>query len=288
MQIPTITALSSLFNSPENYDTFLLENEIIYRNINCENCNEPMTRGATRFRCLKRTCRTEKSLYHESFFAGSKLTPCQIMLIGYLWISKTPFDLACIFTGHSRETISSFYAHYRQLVIDNLDEDDAVIGGPGIIVEIDESKFSKRKYNRGHRVEGSWVLGGVERTETRKVFAVIVPDRSASTLLDVISRHVKEGSIIYTDLWKGYKQLNTELGLEHFTVNHTLHFKDPDSGVHTNTIEGSWNGMKLAIARRARNSECLQERLLEFIWRRKNIGGLWSALLVAMKSIKYI
>ena len=35
------------------------------------------------------------------------------------------------------------------------------IGEDGIIVEIDESKFGKRKYNRGHRVDGCWVLGGV-------------------------------------------------------------------------------------------------------------------------------
>ncbi|CAB4040103.1 Hypothetical predicted protein, partial [Paramuricea clavata] len=34
------------------------------------------------------------------------------------------------------------------------------IGGPGKIVQIDESKFGKRKYHRGHRVEGQWVFGG--------------------------------------------------------------------------------------------------------------------------------
>ena len=37
------------------------------------------------------------------------------------------------------------------------------IGGCGKHVEIDESKFGKRKHWRGHHVEGAWVFGGVER-----------------------------------------------------------------------------------------------------------------------------
>ena len=41
-------------------------------------------------------------------------------------------------------------------------EDSQCIGGNGIEVEIDESKFGKRKYYRGHRVEDQWVFGGRE------------------------------------------------------------------------------------------------------------------------------
>lgn len=37
------------------------------------------------------------------------------------------------------------------------------IGGPGIIVEIDEAKFGKRKYNRGRIISREWVFGGIER-----------------------------------------------------------------------------------------------------------------------------
>jgi hypothetical protein len=52
---------------------------------------------------------------------------------------------------------------------EDLIDDDCAIGGIDsngnpIIVEINESKFGKVKYHRGHRVEGVWVVGGVERT----------------------------------------------------------------------------------------------------------------------------
>ena len=43
-----------------------------------------------------------------------------------------------------------------------------MIGGNGIEVERNESKFSKRKYYRGHRVEGQWVFGGHEKYNKKK------------------------------------------------------------------------------------------------------------------------
>ena len=35
------------------------------------------------------------------------------------------------------------------------------IGGPGVEVEIDESKFGRRRYNRGRYTEGHWVFEGL-------------------------------------------------------------------------------------------------------------------------------
>ena len=46
------------------------------------------------------------------------------------------------------------------------------IGGNGIEVEIDESKFGKQKYHRGHKVEGQWVFGGREKYNKHRIFMI--------------------------------------------------------------------------------------------------------------------
>ena len=60
------------------------------------------------------------------------------------------------------------------------------IGGPGIVVEIDESMFAKRKYHCGHNVKG--VFGGRENKNKNKIFMECVADRTAKTLLGLITK----------------------------------------------------------------------------------------------------
>ena len=111
------------------------------------------------------------------------------------------------------------------------------IGGPGLIVEIDETMISKRK-NRTRRIlPHQRIFGGVCQ-ETKACFAMRVPDRSAATLLEAIKHNIAEGSTIYSDCWKGYKTKDLEAaGFSHLTVNHKLNFVDPKPGTHTQTIE---------------------------------------------------
>ena len=52
-------------------------------------------------------------------------------------------------------------------------ENSAKIGGEGKVVEIDESKFGKRKYHRGHHVEGQWMFGSIEN-DSRRSFLIAV------------------------------------------------------------------------------------------------------------------
>lgn len=69
----------------------------------------------------------------------------------------------------------------------------AAIGGVGHIVEIDESAWTKRKYNHGCAVSNQWVFGSIDR-DTRDCFAVLVDHRDASTLPPIMNEFIYSGT----------------------------------------------------------------------------------------------
>jgi transposase-like protein len=119
------------------------------------------------------------------------------------------------------------------------------IGGPHKTVEIDERKFGRRKYHRGHHVKGQWVFGGVERGSGRK-FLVPVPDRTADILVAIIHDWIEPGTTVISDCWGAYHDLDSQ-GFTHRTVNHSIYFVDPDIGDHTNNIESMWRSIKVFL-----------------------------------------
>ncbi|XP_071093641.1 uncharacterized protein [Haliotis cracherodii] len=165
--------------------------------------------------------------------------------------------------------------------------DSEKIGGPGTTVEIDESKFGKRKYHRGKRVEGVWVLGGIER-ESRHVFLTTLTDRSAATLIPAIERHVAKGTTIITDCWKAYSSLG-KIGYTHQTVNHSLNFKDPETGAHTNTIESTWRAVKnCAIPSSGTQKSLYDSYFVEYIFRKKYLSGAPDKFLAFLDAVKRV
>lgn len=286
--LPAQSSLLNILFDNDKSIRYLLQYGVFYATLSCPKCNETMTRYEDRgcFRCSARSCRKEVSLRKHTFFYGSTLNCAQIMHLGYQWLNRSSQMQAMNATGHNPNTVTNFYNHFRTLVAATLDIEDQIVGGPGIIVEIDETKLGKRKYNRGHRVEGAWILVGVERTEERRVFLSHVYNRSAATLQAIIAKCVRPGSIIHTDKWKGYCGLSKNLDLEHYTVNHSKTFKDPITQVHTNTVEGTNNGLKIMIRPRNRGPE-IDDHLTEFVWRRKHSNNLWKAFIDALKEIHY-
>jgi hypothetical protein len=93
------------------------------------------------------------------------------MHLAYLWLCRASSSCAIAYTGHSSHTVSSYYSYFRQLTADSLDEHEheLEIGGPGIIVELDESKFGKKKKNTTEGIEsrvcGYWVESNEQKDE---------------------------------------------------------------------------------------------------------------------------
>jgi hypothetical protein len=76
--------------------------------------------------------------------------------------------------------------------------------GTSKTVEVDESLFFKRKYNRGGAREQTWYIGGVERV-SKKCFIVPVLRRNIETIQQVIVQNIYPGTRILTDEWRAYK-----------------------------------------------------------------------------------
>ena len=89
-----------------------------------------------------------------------------------------------------------------------VETDKIILGGPGVVVEVDEAKFSKNMHHKGRLLKNHWILGGVEREDKSRTFFVPVPDRTKETLLSVISEYVAPGTIIHTGGWAGYNGLD--------------------------------------------------------------------------------
>ena len=120
----------------------------------------------------------------------------------------------------SCKTISFIINELSKIIVPKYNSKYSKIGGKNIIVEVDESKFGKRKYHKGHRVEGVWIFGMVERTKERRIHLIAVEDRTALTLNAELKAKVHEDSIIYSDCWKGYKDV-FNIFAEHVKVNHS-------------------------------------------------------------------
>jgi len=83
--------------------------------------------------------------------------PCgnqQILITGWLWLSNCTWTQSITLTSFSEVVVTNSLGYYRQMVSESLANKDTIIGVPGIIAEIDEAEFGKRKYNRGHRIDG--------------------------------------------------------------------------------------------------------------------------------------
>lgn len=96
----------------------------------------------------------------------------------------------------------------------------------------------------------------VERNSLKQVLLFQVNERTKFTWQMKIKKHVKQETIVYSDCWKGYYDLEKK-GFEHKTINNRKWFKYPNTVMHTNIIEGSWSAVKASVS-----YKCVKRKLI--------------------------
>lgn len=115
-------------------------------------------------------------------------------------------------------SFQALYQYCLQLLAQCLENDNELFGGPEVIVEADEAKIGRRKYNRGRIIRGQWIFGAIERNNPH-TFVVPIKDRSTTTLTAIIQKHIVLGTITHRIREKN-SSLN-EFNYIHRIVNHS-------------------------------------------------------------------
>lgn len=261
----------------DEFDEYIAELGLLHSKRSCPSCGSSMRLSAQKDRtrlkweCYKRTCRQpgikrKIGFTVDTFFERSTSERKKIFLLAHyyaceLGMQKTWTQLVRL----EENCISQWCQYFRDVICDYYNGQNVMLGGLGSCVQIDESLFVKRKYNRGRPVREGWVFGMIEEG-TKRVVVKFVAKRDAATLIPIIQQHVRVGTTIKSDEWRAYGSLGN-LGYTHLTVNHSVNFVDPQSGAHTQAIESLWSHLKRRLRRYVGlNGEYFEDKLLEVVW----------------------
>ena len=184
------------------------------------------------WRCPDRSCHTMTTIRKGSFFEHSKISLDKWLLLLHHWATNAKINTTAGAVGVSRVSVMQANKFIREVCSTKLLQNPIVLGNPGVVVEIDESLFShKVKAHRGHPPRKEiWVFGIVDTCTSHQPalgYMQIVPQRNAATLLPIIQSHVQPGSIVHSDEWRAYSKIQSQLHLQHNTVNHSIQSVTP-------------------------------------------------------------
>ena len=143
------------------------------------------------------------------------------------------------------------------------------------VVEVDETYVGGawRNKRRGERAMGTKRGRGTSKQAVfgilcrgGEVWAEVVPNVEAKTLLPLLSQRVELGSVVCSDTFASYTGVAAG-GYVHRLVDHSQTFSDLRGG-HVNGLEGFWGYLKRRLAAKGGiRRERLPLYLAEYVWR---------------------
>ncbi|KAG0425750.1 hypothetical protein DMUE_6014 [Dictyocoela muelleri] len=195
------------------------------------------------------TCKKKTSLTKNTILERFKKPIYIFLRIVYGFSANFDYCQMEILGEISKQT----YSNVRKLIVSKIKSKEneiwGKIGGNGIAVQIDETAICRGRIiqNPSSTLDETpgiqWLIGGVEVSESKKIFLEIIPNRTISTIHEVFQRHLNEGTIIITDGYPSYPSAVREFGSEHIIVPHNEGFTNSE-GHHTNLVENLWSHLK--------------------------------------------
>lgn len=238
----TIIDIAEFASSNYNAIIYLQQRHLLRNNLICPRCgqiqvlseyNRNVNLGYI-LRCPNRNCRSTHSLCSGTYFENLHFPILKYIYLFYYWASRTPITVVREHLGIELPTLIDHYNYCRDICSWRLLQQPIQLGGPNIVVQIDESLFVKAKYNVGHALyrPQRWVFGLYD-TSTKQGYITFVQQRDENTLLPIIQQVVLPGTIIHSDQWAAYNgilRLPHPQPYRHLTVNHSVNFVDPITG----------------------------------------------------------
>ena len=143
------------------------------------------------------------------------------------------------------------------------------------VVEVDETYLGGawRNKRRSQRAQGTLRGRGTTKQAVfgvlargGQVWAEVVPNVEAKTLLPLLRQRVAQGSVVCSDTFASYTGVAAG-GYIHRLVDHQQAFSDRQGG-HVNGLEGFWGYLKRRLAAKGGiRRERLPLYLAEYVWR---------------------
>lgn len=200
----------------------------IYGTKDCPACAERLLFRSSYAWCG--LCRKKWSAKAVCWLRQSKLSFRGLWLLIWCWQQQKSTGTAVDITGSSYPTVRRWFRRFRE----HIPQTRLQLSG---IVEVDESFFGKQKF--GHQ---AIVIGAIER-DTRRLRLQVIPDRAQDSLEMFLQSTIQRGSLITTDAFAGYHDLEF-YGYSHERCNHSNGHFGP-----TNMIENFWGVLKRSLRR---------------------------------------
>lgn len=163
INMPDMDEIIEITKSEASATNFLLEMGILRIPTKCGECGEPVKQMSgnpnspdyLKVRCCRSKKHTSGKPWKQSarkgtIVEGSHLSAVKFVRFVWFWLQKVRLGAIKNMLKLSAQTVTDwnqFLSEFVEIVYTDSRRSGGKIGGPGIIVHIDESKFGKRKYH---------------------------------------------------------------------------------------------------------------------------------------------